>query len=354
MVVAPKVANPDEKFLEWRFRVDRRKMLADNPFLRIAKSVVKASDFGKEDYERLRDNGSEDALTILGDMIKPAKDEAALNGFADAWLSQSMMGLLRGVVRQAGRAPGERMAHDVNEVRRAVGDGWEAVYEKFADKIPVTKDMFVGIAEELKGKYFYVSRAEEIWMVEEIKSFIVGQIELGTPYAPVSKEMQLGFGQVLGITGADPWYLNMVLQTNVQSAHYAGWYLDMMEMADLFPKWLYTGPGLPTSRPWHVALYGSVFMLGDPVGDSLIPPNDYNCYCGAVSLDKYVADEYDLYDPSKDIQFEFGKKSFDGTLGDLMGDFFQWSSPNFMGNPLNYFTGITDHTMDLYSMWEAS
>lgn len=60
---------------------------------------------------------------------------------------------------------------------------------------------------------------------------------------------------------------------------------QMREDADLYPYWIYRGRMDGRERPEHVALEGLTFLIGDPSGDSMVPPVDWNCRCKSKSAD---------------------------------------------------------------------
>jgi SPP1 gp7 family putative phage head morphogenesis protein len=61
---------------------------------------------------------------------------------------------------------------------------------------------------------------------------------------------------------------------------------DMIENADLYPYWQYTGVMDDREREEHVELEGKIFMIGDSEGDACFPPNGFNCRCTGDPLDE--------------------------------------------------------------------
>lgn len=60
---------------------------------------------------------------------------------------------------------------------------------------------------------------------------------------------------------------------------------------DLYPYWVYRGVMDSRERPEHVALEGKVFLIGDPKGDKMFPPNDWNCRCSGEAVDQRYLDK---------------------------------------------------------------
>ena len=50
------------------------------------------------------------------------------------------------------------------------------------------------------------------------------------------------------------------------------------ESKEMFPYWVYRGVMDDVEREEHVALEGLIFRIGDPEGDAVYPPCDYNCF----------------------------------------------------------------------------
>lgn len=64
---------------------------------------------------------------------------------------------------------------------------------------------------------------------------------------------------------------------------------SMRQDADIAPYWMYVGRMDSRERPEHVALEGLIFRIGDPYGDRMFPPSDWNCRCTGKSIDaRYV------------------------------------------------------------------
>ena len=90
----------------------------------------------------------------------------------------------------------------------------------------------------------------------------------------------------LGITEANPAYLETVFRTNVQTSYGAGRWRAMTspEVARARPLWQYRAVGDGRTRSNHLLLDGLVFEIGNPDTDRLAPPGGFNCRCASVSL----------------------------------------------------------------------
>lgn len=59
----------------------------------------------------------------------------------------------------------------------------------------------------------------------------------------------------------------------------------MVDDKDINPYWIYKGVMDDRERPEHVELEGQIFRIGDPAGDAVFPPDDWNCRCSGEPLD---------------------------------------------------------------------
>ena len=71
-------------------------------------------------------------------------------------------------------------------------------------------------------------------------------------------------------------------------------FASMQEDADLYPYWVYRGVMDDREREEHVELEGQVFRIGDPDGDAVFPPDDFNCRCTGDPVDDQYLDENKL------------------------------------------------------------
>ena len=68
----------------------------------------------------------------------------------------------------------------------------------------------------------------------------------------------------------------------------------MESEADLYPYWVYHGVMDDREREEHVELEGLVFKIGDPDGDAIFPPVDWNCRCSGYQVDDEYVDKNNI------------------------------------------------------------
>jgi len=103
----------------------------------------------------------------------------------------------------------------------------------------------------------------------------------GTDFRAFQSDVQTNVIEPLGLSPADPWYLDTIMRTNVQSAYSAGRTAAQTspEVLDAYPYWRKLVVGDGRTRPEHAALEGHVFRHGNPKTDKLRGTLGFNCRC---------------------------------------------------------------------------
>lgn len=92
----------------------------------------------------------------------------------------------------------------------------------------------------------------------------------------------------LGISPANPTYLETVFRTNVATAYGAGRFRQLTDpvVVAARPYRQYRASGDGRTRPNHRALDKLIFDAASTVWLTIAPPNGFNCRCAMVSLDE--------------------------------------------------------------------
>jgi len=89
-------------------------------------------------------------------------------------------------------------------------------------------------------------------------------------------------------------WLRVEYETCRRNAVQGDQFRQMQKDRDLYPYWIYIGVMDARERPEHVALEKKVFRIGDPAGDSIYPPNGWNCRCKGEPVDDLYLQENNL------------------------------------------------------------
>lgn len=160
----------------------------------------------------------------------------------------------------------------------------------FRKLMPIDPEKYKRLEEELKEKYFTIARLEGEAIVAKVKQYLDEALEEGiTPEEFIRKSDE--YMQRMGLAPADPWHLETVYRTNIQTAYHAGQWelLQSPAMDDMFPYLQYHAIQDRRTRPDHLAMHGQVFPKDDPIWNEWYPPNGYNCRCTVIAINKYRA-----------------------------------------------------------------
>ena len=96
-------------------------------------------------------------------------------------------------------------------------------------------------------------------------------------------------GTSIPVQYGSPTRLRLIYQQNMQTAHMAGRYQQLMDGAWTTPLWQYIAVKDSNARPTHSALHGRVWRHDDPIWDTLYPPNGWNCRCRVSPMSEKAA-----------------------------------------------------------------
>lgn len=96
-------------------------------------------------------------------------------------------------------------------------------------------------------------------------------------------------------------YLETELDTAFSAANSARRWADYQRTKNIYPNLLYDTAGDERVRESHRAMDGKVFAIDDPIWETWMPPNGYNCRCLVVQTDDPVSQP-----PASDIEVDKG------------------------------------------------
>jgi SPP1 gp7 family putative phage head morphogenesis protein len=143
-----------------------------------------------------------------------------------------------------------------------------------------TRVAYNKLAPQYRQAAFTVARIENLKTVEALRGLLVQALDEGWSRAKFEDEANAMFDR-MGVTRLNPYHLETVFQTNMQTAYQNG---RLQQMADprvrlALPYWQYRTQEDERVRPNHAALDLFVARADDPVWGSIYPPNGFNCRC---------------------------------------------------------------------------
>lgn len=150
------------------------------------------------------------------------------------------------------------------------------------DKVPMSREEFDELAEQMQARGFYVSGLTRLDQVEAVKDAIDAAVADGETF----EDFKARIPEIIDQENWSGIRLAIIYRTNVQSAYMAGRYAQMTDPAVLKarPYWRYSAVNDSRTRPAHRAMDGRVFPADRPIWDKWYPPNGYRCRCGVDTL----------------------------------------------------------------------
>jgi len=162
--------------------------------------------------------------------------------------------------------------------------------EFIASKVAMTKKAFKKLLARNRRQYqdyaFYISNVESIPLIEAAQQGVVRAIKEGLSQSQFNELMQEAYTR-LGVTPLDPWHLETVFRTNIQSAYQVGRYQQLADpdVLKALPYWQYRAIMDSRTRPAHAAMNGFIALASDSIWKSWYPPNGYNCFAANTQVE---------------------------------------------------------------------
>ncbi len=212
-----------------------------------------------------------------------------IDSLAEAMTASDILGRVRVLMEAAKQMPVNPMGH-LSEKTFAELLGIEPVKSQEAinflkNLTPFTKRAYNRLYPQYRLAAFTVAKVEDLFLVERTQDLLVEAMEKGWTREQFIANLNLEF-DAAGVTRLNPYHLDTVYQTNMQTAFMNGRYQQLRDpdvMAAL-PWWRYRTMEDADVRPNHAALNGFIAKADDPVWGSIYPPNGYNCRCEVEPL----------------------------------------------------------------------
>jgi len=135
----------------------------------------------------------------------------------------------------------------------------------------MTREEFNVLDEAMRVRAFTVAYVESVDSVLAIQNILNRAILEGTTLSQFRTD-------VAGYINSNPWHVETVFRTNVQTAYGAARWERAQRLRSLRPYARYSAIMDGRTRPTHAALHGLVYPIDHPFWQKYWPPWDYNCF----------------------------------------------------------------------------
>ena len=138
---------------------------------------------------------------------------------------------------------------------------------------------------------FTVAKLMDVDLLGQVRDSLQSALANGVTFRDWSQSItpilqQAGWwGNEGGVQLGSPWRLETIFRTNMQAAYAVGQWDQIASQADIAPYLLYDAVDDHRTRLLHRKWDGTVLPVGHPWWRVHMPPNGYNCRCGAIQLD---------------------------------------------------------------------
>lgn len=174
----------------------------------------------------------------------------------------------------------------------------EEAIKVFSGKVPMTKEQFDALAQQLMDKAFYVTGLDKLTIERDVKALLTDALNNGMDFDTFKfrlNELQVKYSTpAYGLEGAIgeailDYHAETIFRTNIMSAYNDGRY-EMYQDPDVkeyFPAYEYTAIMDGWTTEICTELDRKVYLADDPIWDSIWPPNHFNCRSTVVSINKF-------------------------------------------------------------------
>jgi len=155
---------------------------------------------------------------------------------------------------------------------------FDEAIQAFIEKQIVTPEEFRALSDEARQRAFTATRLASQGLIDRAHRRLLETLQSGgtmQDFARALREDAIS----LGVTPADPGYLETVYRTNVGSSYSAGRYRQMMAPTVVAARPYVQFRATMDSRTTNIcsSLNGKVFAQSDPTWRHLAPINHHNC-----------------------------------------------------------------------------
>jgi SPP1 gp7 family putative phage head morphogenesis protein len=174
------------------------------------------------------------------------------------------------------------------EVITDVMSKFPAAEKAFSIKNSVDYEAYKTIKGYAKSLAFSLARVEGMAAVDAVKKSLDESFKDGQTFREWRKGVNKVF-EAAGWTPLSPWHLENVFRTNLMSVYSAGKY-EFCQTADNVVAYEYSTVGDERVRSSHAAMDGKVYDKDNPIWNTWMPPNGYQCRCTVIPITKAYAE----------------------------------------------------------------
>ncbi|MEG0854772.1 MAG: phage minor head protein [Angelakisella sp.] len=187
------------------------------------------------------------------------------------------------------------MDSELTEIITGKPMDYDEVLRYFGEKLELTPKEYGQLADQYKTFAFTVGGYNNLQVVKAFHAKLTEAIANGTTLREFRQEMN-ELLTAKGYEPTDPWAMENVFRTNLQTAYSVGAYQEMTSPAVRRnrPYWQYDAVNDDRTRPAHEALDGKVYPADDPIWDTIYPPNGFRCRCSVSTLSQRELEQQGL------------------------------------------------------------
>ena len=185
-----------------------------------------------------------------------------------------------------------------------------AAVDFWRERVPLTDDEYFKMPPEATARAFSASGLTRIDWAQKFYKGIDAAIADGTTFEEFRKNLEPTL-RSMGWDKLNPYRLETVFRTNVQTAYQSGRYRWMSAASADRPFWRYIATDDNRVRPAHLSMNNRVFRADDPIWDTWYPPNGFSCRCtvqtltsGQISRQKITVENGSAVDVEPDKGFD--------------------------------------------------
>ncbi|MBU2527675.1 MAG: phage head morphogenesis protein [Bacteroidetes bacterium] len=163
-----------------------------------------------------------------------------------------------------------------------------AAEKAFVMKKAIDYEAYKKITGYAKALAFSLARVEGQSAIDMVKKSLDDSFKDGQTFREWRKGVNVAF-ETAGWTPLSPWHLENVFRTNLMSVYSAGKY-EFCQTADNVVDYEYSTVGDNRVRSSHAAMDGKIYAKDDPIWNTWMPPNGYQCRCTVIPITKAYAE----------------------------------------------------------------